>query len=50
MSCFYSPRTKEREKSYDTPADLLIGWGKRGLMYDPLGGSLGAYNAPIGAE
>ena len=23
--------TQGKERSYDTPADLLIGWGKRGL-------------------
>ena len=27
---FYNPRRNER--SSDTPADLLIGWGKKGLM------------------
>ena len=29
-ACFYSPGREEN--SCDTPADLLTGWGKRGLM------------------
>ena len=44
--CFYSPETKEREeRSQDTPADLLIGWGKGSS--NTLASWLRVYKAPI---
>ena len=40
--------TQGKERSYDTPADLQICWGKRGLTIQFLVG-WGAYKTPIGA-
>ena len=46
--CFYGPKTKEREeRSYHTPADLLIGWEGRGSSDTPAGW-LAACKSPIG--
>ena len=44
--CLFS-EPRGRRGSKDTPADLLIGWGKEG-SYDTLADWLRVYNAPIG--